>query len=372
MNRLVTSESVTGGHPDKLCDQISDGVLDAILAQDPDARVAVEAAAKDGTIWVFGETSTRATVDARTIVQDVLRTNGYTDPSAGITADTVGVQVSLSRQSPDIALGVDAQNHLAAGAGDQGLMIGYATREAAGLMPLPLYLARELTEALRHYREQGRYPWLRPDGKAQVTVQYEDGEPETVTSVVISTQHTASVSLGEVRETLRTIAERVIPEHLLTKDTAYHLNPTGRFVIGGPIGDAGLTGRKIIVDTYGGATRHGGGAFSGKDPSKVDRTGAYAARWLAKSIVDSGHARRAEIEIAYAIGVAQPVALSVQTFGGADDAQLEKHIAATIDLRPGAIIERLGLKSVKYQPCARGGHFGRIDLDLPWEQPVKI
>jgi S-adenosylmethionine synthetase len=247
MNRLVTSESVTGGHPDKLCDQISDGVLDAILAQDPDARVAVEAAAKDGTIWVFGETSTRATVDARTIVQDVLRTNGYTDPSAGITADTVGVQVSLSRQSPDIALGVDAQNHLAAGAGDQGLMIGYATREAAGLMPLPLYLARELTEALRHYREQGRYPWLRPDGKAQVTVQYEDGEPETVTSVVISTQHTASVSLGEVRETLRTIAERVIPEHLLTKDTAYHLNPTGRFVIGGPIGDAGLTGRKIIV-----------------------------------------------------------------------------------------------------------------------------
>jgi S-adenosylmethionine synthetase len=251
-------------------------------------------------------------------------------------------------------------------------MIGYATREAAGLMPLPLYLARELTDALRYYREQGRYAWLRPDGKAQVTVRYINGEPEEVTSVVISAQHTADVSLAEVRETLRAIAERVIPEHLLTEETAYHLNPTGRFVIGGPIGDAGLTGRKIIVDTYGGATRHGGGAFSGKDPSKVDRTGAYAARWIAKSIVDSGHAKRAEVELAYAIGVAQPVALAVETFGKAKDRELENHIAATIDLRPGAIIERLGLKSVKYQPCARGGHFGRIDLDLPWEQPVKI
>ena len=372
MNRLVTSESVTGGHPDKLCDQISDGVLDAILAQDRDARVAVEAAAKDGTIWVFGETATRATIDVRAVVQEVLRTNGYTDPSAGITADTVGVQVSLSRQSPDIALGVDAQDHLAAGAGDQGLMIGYATREAPEAMPMPLVLARDLTDALRYYREQGRYPWLRPDGRAQVTVRYIDGEPEEVTSVVLSAQHSPDVSLDQVRTALEGIVDRVIPGYLITDETAYHLNPTGRFVLGGPIADAGLTGRKIIVDTYGGATRHGGGAFSGKDPSKVDRTGAYAARWIAKSIVESGHAKRAEVELAYAIGVAQPVALAVETFGKAKDRELEKHIAATIDLRPGAIIERLGLKSVKYQPCARGGHFGRIDLDLPWEQPVKI
>ena len=372
MKKIVSSESVTGGHPDKLCDQISDGVLDALMDQDEGARVAVEAAAKDGSVWVFGEVACNGYVDVPAIVRAVLKQNGYTDPAYGVSDQGVGVLVSISRQSPDIALGVDNLDPLGQGAGDQGLMIGYATKETPELMPLPISLARGLTDGLTHYREAHRLPWLRPDGKAQVSVAYEDGEPQEITSVVISAQHDPEISISEVRGSLAMIAERLLPAWMITENTKFHYNPTGRFVLGGPAADSGLTGRKIIVDTYGGAARHGGGAFSGKDPSKVDRTGAYAARWIAKSIVANKIARRAEVELAYAIGVAQPVAINVDTFGEAEDGDLSREIRNLIDLRPGAIIERLGLCSVKYQPCARGGHFGRLDLDLPWEKEVAL
>lgn len=372
MRRLVSSESVTGGHPDKLCDQVSDGVLDAILAQDPGARVAVECAAKDATFFVFGEVSSSAYVDVPAIVRDVLWTNGYQDAELGVSAESVGIITSISRQSPDIALGVDRVDPLAAGAGDQGLMIGYATDETPDLMPLPLSLARDLTERLTIDREMGIVPWLRPDGKAQVSIAYEGDRPVEITSVVISAQHADEISIDEVRIALERLASQHLPDALLSGRTAYHFNPTGRFVIGGPSADSGLTGRKIIVDTYGGAARHGGGAFSGKDPSKVDRTGAYAARWIAKSIVASRLAPRAEVELAYAIGVAEPVAVAVNTFGAADDEDLAALVLARFDLRPGALIERLGLREVVYRNVARKGHFGRAASDAPWEEEVKL
>jgi S-adenosylmethionine synthetase len=370
--KLITSEAVSGGHPDKLCDQISDGVLDSILAVDPTARVAVEAAAKGDRFWVFGEISTTATPDIPGIVERVLRSNGYEADSLGVDPGAVSVGVSVSRQSPDIARGVERSALLEQGAGDQGLMVGYATNETIEMMPTPIVLARHLIEAARDSREGGTVEWLRPDAKAQVSVVYEDGRPSRITSIVLSSQHRPEVEIDEVRDHLRALAVATLPPDLITDATAFHLNPTGRFVIGGPVADAGLTGRKIIVDTYGGASRHGGGAFSGKDPSKVDRTGAYAARWIARSIVAQGLARRAEVEIAYAIGVAEPVAVSVDTFGDADDDSLSGRIIEAIDLRPAAIVERLGLAHVKYEPCARGGHFGRRDLDLPWERVATL
>lgn len=372
MRRTVTSESVTGGHPDKLCDQVSDGVLDALLEQDPTSRVAVEAAAKDGTFWVFGEVASRGYADVPGIVRDVLRRNGYVDPAFGISADGVGVLTSISRQSSDIAQGVDANDPLAAGAGDQGLMIGYATDETRELMPTPLILARRLTQQLIVARERGSIPWILPDGKAQVSVSYEDGAPVAISNVVISAQHHPEVSIETVRSALQEIAAQTLPDYLIDRSTTYHFNPTGRFVLGGPAADSGLTGRKIIVDTYGGAARHGGGAFSGKDPSKVDRTGAYAARWIARSIVASGIAPRAEVEIAYAIGVAEPTAIAVDTFGVGDDESLANKIRAIVDLRPGAIIERLGLRNVRYSTSARFGHFGRSIAEQPWEGDIEL
>lgn len=372
MRRIVSSESVTGGHPDKLCDQVSDGVLDAILAQDPSARVAVECAAKDATFFVFGEISSSAYVDVREVVRDVLYENGYQDAELGVSAESVGVLSSISRQSADIALGVDRDDPLAQGAGDQGMMIGYATDETPDLMPLPLSLARDLTRRLTSDREDGLLPWLRPDGKAQVSIAYEGDKPVEITSVVISAQHADEVSIDEVRIALELLAAQHLPDALLSERTAYHFNPTGRFVIGGPAADSGLTGRKIIVDTYGGAARHGGGAFSGKDPSKVDRTGAYAARWLAKSIVASRLAPRAEVELAYAIGVADPVAVAVNTFGAADDEALARRLVEAFDLRPGAIVAELGLREIRYRNVARNGHFGRAADDAPWEQEVKL
>lgn len=372
MRRLVTSESVTGGHPDKLCDQVSDGVLDALLASDSNSRVAIEAAAKDGTVWVFGEVASKGYADVSAIVRDVLTRNGYVDPAYGITAEGVGVLTSISRQSSDIAIGVDAADPLESGAGDQGLMIGYATDETSELMPLPLSLARLLTEALTQSRESKRIPWLRPDGKAQVSIAYESGEPIAITNVVISAQHHPEIKIDEVREALRNIAAQSLPNHLVNRETKYHLNPTGRFVLGGPAADSGLTGRKIIADTYGGAARHGGGAFSGKDPTKVDRTGAYAARWIARSIVAAKIARRVEVEIAYAIGVAEPTAVSVNTFGAVNDEMLTASIRERVDLRPGALIERLGLRLVKYSTSARFGHFGRSVSEQPWEGVIDL
>ena len=372
MRRLITSESVTGGHPDKLCDQVSDGVLDALLASDPTSRVAVEAAAKDGTVWVFGEVASRGYVDVLEVVRDVIARNGYVDPAYGVSSDVVEVLTSISRQSADIALGLDAADPLAAGAGDQGLMIGYATDETPELMPLSLLLARRLTESLTRSRESGLIPWLRPDGKAQVSIAYESGQPIAITNVVISAQHHPEIRIDQVRDALRDMAAQSLPTHLVNRETTYHLNPTGRFVLGGPAADSGLTGRKIIADTYGGAARHGGGAFSGKDPTKVDRTGAYAARLIARSIVESKIARRVEVEIAYAIGVAEPTALSINTFGAVDDEVLAEGIREKVDLRPGALIERLGLRSVRYSTSARFGHFGRSVSEQPWEGVIEI
>ena len=364
-NYLFTSESVTEGHPDKLCDQVSDAVLDAILAKDPAARVACEVAAARGLLLVTGEITTDCYVDIERIARDTVRRIGYTDPRFGFDADSIAVLVSINSQSPDIALGVDRH-----GAGDQGMMFGYATDETEDYTPMPIHLAHRLTECLADVRKFGFLPYLGPDGKAQVTVAYQDGVPVRVDAVLISAQHLPDVDIEKIREDIcnHVIAD-TIPAHLIDANTRHLINPTGRFVIGGPLGDAGLTGRKIIVDTYGGFARHGGGAFSGKDPTKVVRSAAYAARHIAKNLVAAGLAKRLELQVSYAIGVAEPVSLSVNTFGtgSVSDAAILKLINKHFDLRPAAIIERLELRRPIYTQTAAYGHFGRDGLYLPWE-----
>ncbi|HEY7895299.1 MAG TPA: methionine adenosyltransferase [Gemmatimonadaceae bacterium] len=355
---LFTSESVTEGHPDKIADQISDGVLDAILAEDPAARVACETLVTTGLACVAGEITTSTYVSIPDIVRSTIADIGYTDATFGFDSKTCAVLSTIDRQSPDIAMGVDT-----GGAGDQGMMFGYASDETPELMPMPIQLAHALTRALAERRKCGDLPWLRPDGKAQVTVQYEANRPVRVTTVVVSTQHADSISTDDLRKAIigNVIVPTLPPEMFDARSAAIHVNPTGRFVVGGPQGDAGLTGRKIIVDTYGGAARHGGGAFSGKDPSKVDRCAAYAARWVAKNIVAAGLAHRCELQIAYAIGVREPVSVMVDTFGTAtvDERRIEKAVRDVFDLTPRGIIDALGLRAPIYQRTASYGHFGR-------------
>ena len=379
---LFTSESVTEGHPDKIADQISDAVLDAILEQDPQARVACETAVTTGMVLVMGEISTTCYVHIPALVRDVLREIGYTRAKYGFDADTCSVLTAIDEQSPDIAQGVldawevrhgqaPADEFSRIGAGDQGMMFGFACRETRELMPLPITLAHRLTRRLAEVRKSGVLPYLRPDGKAQVTVEYDGLRPVRVDAVVVSTQHREDVSREQLERDIREqVIEAVIPESMRDERTRVFINPTGRFVVGGPQGDAGLTGRKIIVDTYGGYARHGGGAFSGKDPTKVDRSGAYAARWVAKNIVAAGLAERCEIQVAYAIGVAQPVSIRVDTFGTGviPDERIEELVREHFDLRPGAIIHALDLRRPIYRQVAAYGHFGRPELDLPWER----
>ena len=355
---LFTSESVTEGHPDKIADQISDSILDAILLKDPAGRVACEVLVTTGLAMVAGEITTTTYVDIPGIVRGTIRSLGYTDSSYGIDGETCAVLVSIDRQSPDIAQGVDP-----GGAGDQGMMFGYAVDETTELMPAPIEYAHKLTSALASARRSGALPWLRPDGKAQVTLEYENGKPGRINTVVLSTQHAPDIAIDELRaEVIQRVIVPTLPAALFdARQCTIHVNPTGRFVVGGPHGDAGLTGRKIIVDTYGGAGRHGGGAFSGKDPSKVDRSAAYAARWAAKNVVAAGLAARCEVSLAYAIGVAEPVAVHVETFGTAtvSEAAIEHALRAVFDFRPRAIIETLGLRNPIYRPTAAYGHFGR-------------
>jgi S-adenosylmethionine synthetase len=384
---LFTSESVTEGHPDKLCDQVSDAVLDAFIAGDPRARVACETATTTGLVVVMGEiSSSNDGVDVRGAVREAIRDAGYTKPEYGFDYRSCAVMVSLDEQSPDIASGVskslevrdqeeiDEEEVDSLGAGDQGMMIGYATNETEELMPLPIMLAHKLTRRMSEVRREGLIPYLRPDGKSQVTVEYELGKPKRVATVVMSSQHDAETPQSVIQNDLvEHVAHEVIPSSLRDGDTQYHVNPSGRFVTGGPVGDAGLTGRKIIVDTYGGFARHGGGAFSGKDPTKVDRSAAYAARWVAKNLVAAGLADRLEIQLAYAIGVARPMSISVESFGSGhvSDAEIVGLVERHFDLRPGAIIRDLGLRRPIYKQTATYGHFGRDDLDLPWERTDK-
>ena len=365
---LFTSESVTEGHPDKICDQISDAVLDAILAQDPGARVACETACSTGLVHVMGEITTTCYVDIPTIARNVIRSIGYTRAKYGFDCDTCGVISNLDGQSPDIALGT---NDEVGGAGDQGMMFGYACDETPELMPLPISLAHALARRLTQVRKSGEMDYLRPDGKSQVTVEYEDGRPVRVDAVVISSQHSPDVSMERLKtDVMEKVIKAVVPTHLLDENTKYYINPTGRFVVGGPQGDTGLTGRKIIVDTYGGYARHGGGAFSGKDPSKVDRSAAYATRWVAKNIVAAGLAKKCEVQVAYAIGVPQPVSIMVDTFGTGTvaDEKIEQAVEKVFDLTPAAIIRRLDLRRPLYRALAAYGHMGREDLGVAWEK----
>jgi len=382
---LLTSESVTEGHPDKLCDQVADAVLDSLLEDDPDARVACEAAVTTGLMLVFGEITTSTYVDIPDIVRSTIRLAGYDKAEYGFDARSCGVLVSVKEQSTDIKMGVDValESRGAAteeanevGAGDQGMMIGYAVRETPELMPLPISLAHKLTRRLAEVRKNGTLPYLRPDGKSQVTVEYgEDHAPLRVDTVILSTQHDPDVAQSVIqRDLVEIVAKSVIPEQFLDRETKYFVNPSGRFVIGGPPGDAGLTGRKIVADTYGGSARHGGGAFSGKDPTKVDRSGAYAARWVAKNLVAAGCADRLELQISYAIGVAEPVSTCVETYGTGNvpHDQIVGLIRQHFDLRPGAIISHLDLRRPIFKQTASYGHFGRDDLDLPWERLDKV
>lgn len=382
-NYLLTSESVSEGHPDKICDQISDGVLDAALAQDPMSRVACETSVATGFVIVFGEITTTATLDIRSIVKDTIRRIGYDKAEYGFSCDTCAVLVALNEQSPDIKAGVDTALEVRGesgahevGAGDQGMMIGYASNETPEYMPLPIDLAHKLTRRMAEARRSGEIPYLRPDSKSQVTVEYsEDHKPVRVDTIVISTQHDDHVSNSQIEADIQKfIIKDVVPSQLLSRDTKYHINPSGRFVIGGPVGDAGLTGRKIIVDTYGGSARHGGGAFSGKDPTKVDRSGAYAARHVAKNLVAAGLVDRAEVQVSYAIGVARPISVMVDSHGTGkrSDTELAALVNKVFDLRPGAIIENFDLRRPIYQPTAAYGHFGRTDIDLPWEHLDKV
>lgn len=384
--RLFTSESVTEGHPDKICDQISDAVLDAILAQDPNARVACETAVTTGLVLVMGEISTESYVDIQKIARETVKEIGYNNALGGFDGNTCAVLVTIDEQSADIAMGVDkayetkhgevSEEILAStGAGDQGMMIGFACDETEELMPLPISLAHKLTRKLSEVRKDGTLSYLRPDGKAQVTVEYIDDVAVRIDTVVVSTQHAPEVSLETIERDIKEyVIKSTMPAHLLDEKTKYFINPTGRFVIGGPQGDSGLTGRKIIVDTYGGYASHGGGAFSGKDPTKVDRSAAYAARYVAKNIVAAGLAKKCEIELAYAIGVARPVSIYVNTHGTGviNDEAITVLIEANFDLRPAAIIRDLDLRRPIYKQTAAYGHFGRTDLDLPWEKTDKI
>ena len=376
MRKLFTSESVTEGHPDKLCDQVSDAVLDAILAEDPDARVACETFATTGMITVMGEITTSTYVDINAIVRKTVTEIGYDGPEKFFNGKTCAVTTAIHDQSPDIAMGVDdaletrdgGENDT--GAGDQGMMFGYACNETPERMPLPIALSHRLARRLAEVRKDGTLPWLYPDGKTQVTVAYENDRPVAVDTIVVSAQHTPEVSQETIREgILKHVVEPVVPAELLTPETRYFINPTGRFVIGGPAGDTGLTGRKIIVDTYGGYAPHGGGCFSGKDPTKVDRSAAYAARYAAKNVVAAGLADRCQIQLAYAIGVAEPVSILVDTFGTgkADDEAIAKAVRKVFDFRPAAIIRDLDLRRPIYRQTAAYGHFGRTDIDLPWE-----
>jgi len=383
---LFTSESVTEGHPDKLCDQVSDAVLDACLEQDPTSRVACEAATKTGFVLVLGEITTHGFVDFDKLVRKVVTDIGYDDSAKGFDGNTCAVQVAIAQQSGDIAMGVDKALEAKAGemtdaeieaigAGDQGMMFGYACDETPALMPMPIYLAHNLTRKLASVRKSGQLPWLRPDGKSQVTVEYRYGRPVRVDTVLISTQHAPEVSHAEITESVfEHVIKPTIPEEMVDDQLKVFVNPTGRFVIGGPMGDAGVTGRKIIVDTYGGMGRHGGGAFSGKDPTKVDRSAAYAARWVAKNIVAAGLADRCEIQVAYAIGVAHPLSVNVETFGTGkiSDDRIADLVTQIFDLRPGAIIRDLDLRRPIYRQVAAYGHFGRDDLNLSWERTDRV
>ncbi len=371
MTTFFTSESVTKGHPDKVCDQIADAILDAILAKDPAAHVACEVTAIPDAVHIFGEITTHARVDYEAVARETIRRIGYTEPGRGFDADTCRVTIDLHEQSPDIDMGVSRANAKDEGAGDQGMMFGYACRETESLMPLPIELAHALTRRLAYVRENCILPELLPDGKAQVTVQYDDGKPVRVDAVVVSTQHTEAITESELRtQIIDEVISHAIPEGLLDERTRIFVNPTGRFLIGGPAGDSGLTGRKLIVDTYGGYARHGGGAFSGKDPSKVDRSAAYMARYLAKNVVAAGLADRCEIELSYAIGVAEPVSVLVDTFGTGrlPDSEIAELLRRHVDLRPNAIIRRFGLRAPIYSSVSCYGHFGANAKAMPWEQ----
>ena len=386
MKQFFTSESVTEGHPDKIADQISDAILDAILEKDPNARVACETFVTTGMVLIAGEISTKCYVDMPKIARGVIKDIGYHDMNHGFDYKTCAVLTSISEQSADIAMGVDKALEAkmgemddseldAIGAGDQGMMFGYASDETDAYMPLPVYYSHALTRRLAEVRKSGEVPFLLPDAKSQLTVEYVDGKPTRIDAVTISTQHTSDASIDEVREAVMDkVIKAVLPAEMLDENTRYYINPTGRFVIGGPQGDTGLTGRKIIVDTYGGMARHGGGALSGKDGTKVDRSGAYAARYVAKNIVAAGLAKRCEVQLAYTIGVARPMSIFVETFGTGivDEEKLAQVIGEVFDLRPAAIIRDLDMRKPMYRQCAAYGHFGRTDIDLPWERLDKV